>query len=140
MRRIGFTGTREGMTRHQELTLISFLAHHEHAILHHGDCIGADVQAHHIALALALDVEVHPPSDPKHRAFSLPQEDPRVHPPKPYLARDRDIVVASDILVATPKQSKWSQKGGTWYTVNYAFENDIPIRIIWPDGTVKREP
>jgi len=39
--RIGFTGTRQGMTLQQERDL---LASRPGAIRHHGDCIGADAQ------------------------------------------------------------------------------------------------
>jgi len=47
--RVGFTGTRQGMTRGQERALRDLLASYQGATVHHGDCVGAGAQAHHIA-------------------------------------------------------------------------------------------
>ena len=46
--RFGFTGTQHGMTDAQKATLRDFLAAGS-GEFHHGDCIGADSEAHDIA-------------------------------------------------------------------------------------------
>src|SRR5689334_75878 len=61
--RIGFTGTRHGMTPAQERTLHGMLAARQGAPLHHGDCIGADAQAHELASLLGHRVTIHPPNN-----------------------------------------------------------------------------
>ena len=67
--RIGFTGTREGMTDRQKTALRELLASYPGAILHHGDAIGADAEAHDIAVALGCAVVIHPPENERQRAF-----------------------------------------------------------------------
>jgi hypothetical protein len=44
--RIGFTGTRQGMTKRQRNALRDLLA------AHHGDAVGVDAEAHDIAIEL----------------------------------------------------------------------------------------
>jgi hypothetical protein len=61
--------------------------------------------------------------------------------PKPYLDRDRDIVDATDLLIATPFHAYTEAHlnyaaGGTWYTVRYAINRGKPVKLIDPDGTV----
>lgn len=132
MMRHGFTGTRHGMTAAQ----LDWM-HHElspGAALHHGGCVGADAQAHECALSTGGEVTVHPPVNPKLRmAF-----DPRAVwlGEKNYLDRDRDIVDASDLLLATPDGPE-RPKSGTWYTVRYAVSAGKPVRICYPDGTTE---
>ena len=45
--KIGFTGTQKGMTHHQLIKLLDELCSYSNIELHHGDCIGADAQAHY---------------------------------------------------------------------------------------------
>ena len=58
---IGFTGTRYGMTVAQRRTLRSLLANGAGREFHHGDCVGADAEAHDIAVALGIEPVIHPP-------------------------------------------------------------------------------
>lgn len=135
---IGFTGTRVGITPAQRATLRSLIEIADE--LHHGDCKGADITAHRIAVDLwgwSSRVVVHPPEDGKLRAYA--GEGAWILPVKPYLARNRDIVDACDRLIATPKERSPSQRkggGGTWYTIDYAMKVGRPVSIIWPDGEV----
>jgi len=129
---IGFTGTRMGMTFNQRARLREILgqcmADHSGAVsFHHGDCIGADEQAHAIADELKLRIIVHPPEDPKYRAFCQGhvEEDPL-----PYLERNKNIVSRSYILIAAPKQNYEVARSGTWYTVRRAREQDLTVLIL----------
>jgi hypothetical protein len=49
--RIGFTGTRQGMTAEQQRALRDLPWSHRGAAPHHGDYAGADEQVHDIGVA-----------------------------------------------------------------------------------------
>jgi len=147
--KIGFTGTQKGMTDIQKSsfsTVISeFFRGASHKEFHHGDCIGADAEAHQLILdynhELWFDYEaevaihIHPPTNESKQAKCEFFE--KYYKPAPYLTRNRDIVNACNILVATSAYIPGVEKGGTWYTINYAkTKKTIPIWIIYPDGTV----
>jgi hypothetical protein len=139
---IGFTGTRENPTPQQLETLRKILTEMAPFSCHHGDCRGADAAFHEIAADLqdasAPDVKprlvIHAPSDEKDRAFSSRGHKIMI-PPKTYLARNRDIVDQTDILIAVPRTVEEEQRSGTWYTVRYARKKHKKIIIINPDGT-----
>ncbi len=143
--KIGFTGTRNGMTHKQSVAfqktvgdLVKNLSSANY--FHHGDCVGADAEAHIIAPAFPNIIPViHPPIDETHRAFCIAQD---IRPAKSHFARNRDIVNETDILVACPPYMTPIVKetlGGTAYTVNYARNRGKPVVICWPDGTCTRE-
>lgn len=127
---IGFSGTREGMTRSQLKTLRRLLAGVQNVRIHHGDCVGADHQAHLLAREHQHDVVVHPPSSKSLRAYCLSDE---TREPKPYLQRNRDIVDESSVLIATPA-TRERARSGTWSTVAYAEKVGKPVLIIMPSG------
>ena len=146
--KVGFTGTEKGMTELQLAALRRCLIVDDLREFHHGDCIGADAQAHDLVVQIALAhdlmferqpvIVIHPPIKAVKRAFKQPGY---VHDALPYLDRDRAIVDGTDILFATPDGPEPQRKraGGTWYTVRYARRAGKPIRIVWPDGSVTRE-
>jgi hypothetical protein len=84
---------------------------------HHGCAVGADTEAAAIATEVGL----------------LPVEHPAGNAP---LQRNREIVAASDYLVAAPSQMREVLRSGSWATVRYARAARIPIAIAYPDGTV----
>jgi hypothetical protein len=128
----GFTGTREGMTVDQAVTVEGLLSDWNVVEVHHGDCVGADADFDRIARQKGAVVIVHPPEDPKLRAYCTTAVE---YPERPYLARNRDIVDCSELLIATPKETTGATKGGTWYTVKYARKQGRGVVIVWPDGS-----
>lgn len=132
---IGFTGTRRGMSLAQKMSLESLLAAWPVSVdseFHHGDCVGADAEAHAIVRKLGGRVIVgHPPVDPAHRAFCECDE---LRAPLPYLVRDAAIVIACGVLVATPAQASEQRRSGTWTTVRRARGAGRAVVIILPDG------
>jgi len=133
---VGFTGTRAGMTEAQKKVVARLLEEHKPSEVHHGDCIGADAQFHQIAGN--IPIVGHPASEVgEQRAFCLNFS--RIHESKPPLERNRDIVTASDIMIATPKESREVLRSGTWATIRYAFKANKQIYIILPDGTLIME-
>ena len=69
---VGFTGTKQGMSEFQKRSLYEMLVKFKQdgiLYLHHGDCVGADAEAHDLAKEVGLLVAVHPPRNDKKRAF-----------------------------------------------------------------------
>lgn len=104
---------------------------------HHGDCVGADAQAHDLAGRVNAKRIVHPPVDNTHRAWVSFYDE--IREPKSHFARNRDIVDETDVLIAAPPYMDDITKdtrGGTAYTVNYARKRGKPVYIVRPDGSV----
>lgn len=139
--KVGFTGTRKGCTKAQLRSLAQLLVRDlkEMEEAHHGDCMGADEE-----FALLANnqipkerVHVHPPVNEEHRAHHV-QEGNVVHPPYSHFRRNRNIVDGTDILVACPMDMEHQNRGGTWYTHDYAVKQGKPIYIVWPNGKIQR--
>lgn len=132
--RIGFTGTQQGMTKAQSVTLHSLLSALQPTEFHHGDCIGADAEAHQISTILKIPkIVIHPPIISTKRANC---SSPHILPVKDYLLRNRDIVDATDILIATPKEATNQLRSGTWSTYRYANKLNRPTILVYPDGSI----
>lgn len=117
---IGFTGTQHGMGPTQLRALATLLDGVTGATVHHGDCVGAD------APPIIEDKRAHCACD----VLLIPA---------PYLVRNRAIVDATEVLVATPKGIYEQQRSGTWSTVRYARELGRPLLIVYPNGAIKHE-
>jgi hypothetical protein len=64
-----------------------------------------------------------------------------VFPPRPYIARNHDIVNHTNYLIACPDTMKEVQRSGTWATVRYAGKHDRVVYLVYPDGRLdRREP
>ena len=99
--RIGFTGTRNGMSLEQKhnvrvlmLTILHDYGSAERQA-HHGDCVGADAEFHEIAESLGFFTVGHPPSNPSLRAFCKVNY---AHPPLPYTELERDTDWRADVF------------------------------------------
>jgi citrate lyase gamma subunit len=129
---IGFSGTREGMTVHQMQMFRLLVEVLQPGNFHHGDCIGADAQAHKgAALFTKATIQVHPGPGSTMRAFC---QGDIIHPPYPYLTRNHHIVNATDITIATPKEAEPVLRSGTWSTIRYSMGQHKPTVLIKPDG------
>ena len=133
---IGFTGTREKISEAQRQNLqeflLSFVECEDEIVCHHGDCIGADTEFHNICSNLGLKIVIHPPKVQDLRAFNKSDS---ILPEKSYFARNRDIVDNSDLLLGVPIHYI-RNKGGTWYTINYAISNKKKVVLFDPLGEV----
>ena len=129
---IGFTGTQAGLTPKavEILTsnLRSYREDHHFINFRHGDCVGADAQAHDIAMALGFTVIIHPPLINSMRAHKKGHQ---WHPARPYLERNKNIVRGCHLLVACPKDSMNEElRSGTWSTVRFARKAQKSILLI----------
>jgi hypothetical protein len=137
--KIGFTGTRQGMTPYQKSRVLYLFHLYGLTEFHHGDCVGADAEAHVIAEGIigCERIVIHPPKISDLRAFC---DAAKILPTKDYTKRNRDIVDSVDIMIATPKSRKEQQRGlGTWSTIRYS-ENCMTggylkrLHIIFPES------
>lgn len=132
MPKIGFTGTQKGMTTEQLIAVAEYLCDNS-GEFHYGDCIGADAQAHKMANETKYyKIIGHPPSNPVKRAWCTCHE---LQLEKPYLERNKDIVLQTNILIATPSEMEERIRSGTWSTIRFARRLDKPIIIFLPDGS-----
>lgn len=133
--RIGFTGTRKGMTEAQKASCASLILQLNITEVHHGDCVGADSDFHDLLYLHGYDntIHIHPPTKSHLRAHCM---GPKcvIHDPQDYLVRDRVIVDNSDLLIATPASRMEELRSGTWYTIRYAKSKEVPMFVVWPDG------
>jgi len=134
--RIGFTGTQVGMTIHQRMVFMSLLVSKHPTEFHHGDCIGADAEAHDIAASInsitLANIFIHPPVIHFKRAW---KKSAHIFPVLPYIQRNHNIVNQTDHLLAASKTMHETLRSGTWATVRYAQRQRKPVTIIFPDGT-----
>lgn len=151
----GVTATQRGMTPAQRATVRRLLSHPLTPAreLHHGDCIGGDAEIDELCEELCIDTVIHPPTDPKKRAWCLRRwiERGKKGPgrrsvvevePRPYLDRNKDIVdaahAAEGAVIGAPHEPAMQLRSGTWSTLRYADKRRATLRLVLPDGTVER--
>lgn len=132
-RALGFTGTQRGMTLEQQASVKRLLSLFEWSCLHHGDCIGADAEAHDLAVDRGLRIVLHPPDNDSKRAYKFADDTRR---PLPYLGRNREIVNECWFLIAAPGEDVEVMRSGTWATVRYARTQKRCIWVVRPSGEV----
>lgn len=130
--KVGFTGTQDGMTPAQRQSLRKLMDSMPISEFHHGSCVGADEQAHQLALN-RCSVHVHPSTI---AAKTAPCVGFRMYPPRPPLDRNHDIVDATSTLIGCPRGEDEELRSGTWATVRYARKKKRPIILVLPDGRV----
>jgi len=139
--KLGFTGTQIGMTPWQLVKIAVFLAENKITAVHIGDCIGADKEFYELVKLANKNPDFPPiktfghiPNNDSKRAFKKYDVE---FAPKPYLDRNHDIVDASDVMIAAPKENEEQQRSGTWATCRYSLKKKKKTIIFFPDGTHK---
>lgn len=129
--KIGVTGTRKGMTPLQAKNVERVLRENfsPGAEFHHGDCVGVDGEAAVMARDLGYKIVCHPPQIQEHRYF-FPADEFRQ--PINYFARNRNIVDETDKLIVVPLENEHQDRGGTWYTHDYAVRSKKPRIVVYP--------
>jgi hypothetical protein len=133
--KVGHSGSRNGMTNPQRARFTVELHRAGAKELHHGDCRGADEDAHKIGRQLGLWIVGHPPTASGLRAYCICDE---MRETRTFLVRNRAIVLETELLIATP-QGPERLRSGTWSTIRYARRLRVPLLIIHPDGTITSE-
>lgn len=129
---IGITGTQRGMTEYQRKVVKYLLKKYydKGAYFHHGDCIGVDVEAADFAKRIGYHVIAHPCILEEKRGFYEHNDEIRI-PIQP-LARNKNIVNYSEIMIVVPKEEKEILRSGTWATYRYLRAEKKLHAIVWP--------
>ncbi len=137
MSKVGFTGTRQGMSNAQFVALGHLIDKLKPTEFHHGDCEGADASAATIADHMEPRPVIHcwPPVKPDHRAYTKFND--VTHIEQQHFGRNRSIVAATDILIGVSLLPRRQSSGGTWYTIDHAIKQGKTVYVIWPDGKVQ---
>lgn len=127
--KIGFTGTQKGMSQRQLSGLTRLILSLKMIEFHHGDCIGADSEAHDIVRNMSKNTKIviHPPSNSSKRAF---KEGDVIRYALPYLERNMQIVQETRLLIAAPSSLQEELRSGTWATIRYARKTGQPVLIL----------
>jgi len=128
---IAFTGTQNGMSDRQKRTLrgiMNFFSEDTNLIFLHGDCVGADADAHAIVNEFAIDIELFPCDIKEKRAWCKGAK--LTHARIPPLKRNDIMAKRCDLLIAAPKSLHEEIRSGTWATIRYARKYDKSIIIL----------
>jgi hypothetical protein len=128
--KIGFTGSRDGMSQTQKEQFVIKLFELGPTEFHHGDCEGADAQAHDIVREFFphVKITVHPPISNYLRAF---KKGDTMMPLDDYIPRDERIVDSTDYLISAPKVTDHEERrSGSWYTIRYARRKNKLSKVL----------
>lgn len=134
---LGVTATRKNVTPQQ----IRLMWNHIQLCseFHLGACVGGDEMGFDIAVKIdRIAIWVHPPVNEKlmmPRGKWTLRDNIFVLPAKDYHARNRDIVDASQRVIALPDGPR-RPHSGTWYTIDYCIEQKKRVTICFPDGRI----
>lgn len=127
---LGFTGSREGMNIWQVQQCIDLIKKIKPKETHLGDCVGADHEFYGLIKGWSSSLVVgHPPINPKNRVFLEYNWSVKE---KEYITRNHDIVKASQLIIAAPKETDSVLRSGTWATIRFALQMRKPMIIIYP--------
>jgi hypothetical protein len=137
MMKIGFTGTRKGMTDYQKSAVADLLHHFKTTTAnpiyaYHGCAVGADRQFNDLLKAenfKSLRIEGYP-GDQSQYWWGRKNCD-LVYTPKQYHYRNKIIARICDVLIACPETVE-ELHSGTWSTVWYARRKSKTICIVYP--------
>lgn len=140
--RMGFTGTRKGMTEPQKriVRVIMQVFFVKHKSLHiNGLCYGADRDALLIAHEIGYLIDGHPSTiemSVQKDLFGLLHN---LYAPRDPMLRNCDIVRGSDRMIATPGGMNEEVRSGTWHAIRQTRGAIKPLYIVWPDGKLTVE-
>lgn len=130
---VAFTGTQIGMTKAQKKAFKSLLQAMKPKVFIHGDCIGADAEAHDIAEELGLEIWIRPCFISQKRAY---KKGKLLADPEDPIARNHKMVDESHALIGCPKSEQQELRSGTWSTIRYAKKCGSLRWLVHPDGSV----
>lgn len=127
--KVGFTGTRRGMTQHQKEQFVLKMLELNPVEFHHGDCKGADADAHDIVREFfpEIYIVIHPPILTQTQAFKKGDEH---RWPGSYIQRDKAIVDSTDYLIGAPLDNVEQIRSGSWTTIRYARKTGKPYMVL----------
>lgn len=131
--KLGFTGSRRGMTPAQERAVGRALQKFRPTEVHYGCCVGADDEFYAIARLCSTLIVGHPSNIEK---MTVRRDCYQLFPPMPPLERNTDIVVASDVIIGCPYEYVVTLRGGTWHTLREAVRLKKEFYIIVPSGEI----
>lgn len=142
--KFGFTGSSEPSTDWQKKTLealLQFYVGEKVAECHNGQCINADEDCYNVIVRSIPHVRVvfHPPTNQSKMFKVKLRAHDQKRKPLDYLKRNLRIVAESDYLFAMPKSVNEELRSGTWATVRYARNANMPICLIFPNGSIRYE-
>lgn len=109
MHSLGFVGTADSLTLAQADTVRRLFAVFKPRQIHHGDCLGSDVDVHNLARQTTARIVAHPPLGHARRAHLAAH---LVLRPAGYVSRLRTIVACCEVLlVAMPSHGSQLRKG-----------------------------
>lgn len=131
--KVGFTGTRVGMTGKQEETFAKLISSFGATEFRFGCCTGSDEQAFYRVMEIGgIRTVAHPPRN-KFSAFE-PLGADTILPDEEFIKRNHSIVDNTEVLIAISKTKEWELRSGTWATIRYAQKLGRPVHIIYPNG------
>lgn len=144
---ITLTGTRNGLTTPQALGVAGAIAtrighrsanpHLPLATILHGDCVGVDAEVHQWLRAMYGHIRIESYRVGSGNLVANCDADV-VHDRTGtgHLARNREMVDRSSFVVGAPPCAEPQPRGGTWYTIKYAWQQGKDTMVIAPDGSI----
>jgi hypothetical protein len=141
---VGFIGAKVGMTWKQAYSVrmrLTVLKAQGFTISRTGLSTMSDQRFHGLATELGIRIIGHPGVRRDGTCVSIGNlVCDEVLPAKYLLDRDYDIVIGSDVMIATPGQFDEQRSGSaTWTVVRYTRQQKKSLYLIYPDGTVNKE-
>lgn len=109
----------------------------------HGDCTGGDAQFHDLCRDKGIPISIHPPKKGQWRANKHQDEangdhDIEVLGEKDCMVRNEDMVRATDLTIACPREMIQRNHGGTWRTWFFARAvHGKAVILVYPNGNTQ---
>lgn len=141
---IGFIGEERGMTDGQRETtrhLLKVLHGNNYGIARHGMAEGAVDEFHVMARQQGYYITGHPGCDTNGEVASKTHlVCDETQDPKPFRERNKDIIFASDSIIAVPHTAIEPPRTATWAAVREALRQGKQMWVVLPSGNVQFHP